>query len=50
VVLTPREEQTRQLITEGLYNRQIAHELNLTENTWQKLLVRIYDKLGCRTG
>jgi DNA-binding NarL/FixJ family response regulator len=46
VVLTPREEQTVNLVTEGLNNRDIARELNLKENTVKKSLLRIYDKLG----
>jgi DNA-binding NarL/FixJ family response regulator len=46
VVLTPREEQTVNLVTEGLNNREIARELNLKENTIKKSLLRIYDKLG----
>ena len=46
VVLTPREEQTVHLVTEGLNNREIARELNLKENTVKKSLLRIYDKLG----
>ena len=46
VVLTPREEQTVSLITEGLNNREIAREMNLKENTVKKSLLRIYDKLG----
>jgi len=45
-VLTPREEQTVNLVTEGLNNREIARELNLKENTVKKSLLRIYDKLG----
>jgi two-component system, NarL family, response regulator DegU len=46
VLLTPREEQTVSLVTEGLNNREIARELNLKENTVKKSLLRIYDKLG----
>src|SRR5215472_614160 len=46
IVLTPREEQTVNLVTEGLNNREIARELNLKENTVKKSLLRIYDKLG----
>jgi DNA-binding NarL/FixJ family response regulator len=46
VVLTPREEETVNLVTEGLNNREIARELNLKENTVKKCLIRIYDKLG----
>jgi DNA-binding NarL/FixJ family response regulator len=46
VLLTPREEQTVSLVTEGLNNREIARELNLKENTVKKSLLRMYDKLG----
>jgi DNA-binding NarL/FixJ family response regulator len=46
VVLTPREEQTVNLVAEGLNNREIARDLNLKENTVKKSLLRIYDKLG----
>lgn len=46
VVLTAREEQTVNLVIEGLNNREIARELNLKENTVKKSLLRIYDKLG----
>lgn len=46
VVLTPREEQTVTLVTEGLNNREIARELNIKETTVKKSLLRIYDKLG----
>jgi DNA-binding NarL/FixJ family response regulator len=46
VVLTPREEQTVHLVTEGMNNREVARELNLKENTVKKSLLRIYDKLG----
>jgi DNA-binding NarL/FixJ family response regulator len=46
VVLTPREEQTVNLVTEGMNNREIARALNLKENTVKKSLLRIYDKLG----
>jgi len=46
VVLTPREEQTVNLVSEGLNNKEIARELNLKENTVKKSLLRIYDKLG----
>jgi len=45
-VLTSREEQTVSLVTEGLTNREIAHELRLKENTVKKSLLRIYDKVG----
>ena len=46
IVLTPREEQTVNLVSEGLNNREIARQLNLKENTVKKSLLRIYDKVG----
>ena len=46
VVLTPREEQTVNLVAEGLNNREIAGELSVKEGTVKKSLLRIYDKLG----
>jgi len=45
-LLTPREEELAALVAEGLINRDIAHGLNITENTVKKGLLRIYDKLG----
>jgi DNA-binding NarL/FixJ family response regulator len=46
VVLTPREEQTVNLVSEGLNNREIATDLQVKEGTVKKSLLRIYDKLG----
>lgn len=46
VVLSPREEQTVNLVAEGLNNREIAGELSIKEGTVKKSLLRIYDKLG----
>ena len=46
VVLTPREEQTVNLVTMGMKNREIATELKVRENSVKKSLLRIYDKLG----
>lgn len=48
-LLTPREEQVVALVAEGLSNRQIAIELNLSENTIKKYLFRIFEKLGIST-
>lgn len=48
-LLTPREEQVVALVAEGLGNRQIATELNLSENTVKKYLFRIFEKLGVST-
>jgi DNA-binding NarL/FixJ family response regulator len=45
-LLTPREEQVVALVAEGLSNRQVAVELNLSEHTVKKYLFRIFDKLG----
>jgi len=45
-LLTPREEQVVALVADGLSNRQVAHELRLSEHTVKKYLFRIFDKLG----
>jgi len=45
-LLTRREEQVVALVAEGLGNRQIARELNLSEHTIKKYLFRIFEKLG----
>jgi DNA-binding NarL/FixJ family response regulator len=45
-ILTPREEQVVALVAESLSNRDIAHELNLSEHSVKKYLFRIFDKLG----
>jgi len=45
-ILTPREEQVVALVAEGMGNRQIARELNLSEHTVKKYLFRIFEKLG----
>src|SRR5947209_2604108 len=48
-LLSPREEQVVALVAEGLGNREIAHELNLSEHTVKKYLFRIFEKLGIST-
>jgi len=45
-LLTAREEQVVALVADGLSNRQVAQELNLSEHTIKKYLFRIFDKLG----
>lgn len=45
-LLTPREEQVVALVADGLSNREIAAELNLSEHTIKKYIFRIFDKLG----
>lgn len=48
-LLTPREEQVVALVAEGLANRDIARELNLSEHTVKKYLFHIFEKLGIST-
>jgi len=45
-LLTKREEDVVRLLAEGLQNREIAQELNLSEHTIKNYLFHIYDKLG----
>ncbi len=45
-LLTPREEQVVALVADGLCNRDVARELNLSEHTVKKYMFRIFDKLG----
>lgn len=48
-LLTKREEDVVRLVEEGLTNKQIAHELHLSEHTVRNNLFRIFDKLGVST-
>lgn len=45
-LLTRREEQVVALVADGLTNREVAEELNLSEHTIKKYLFAIFDKLG----
>src|ERR1035438_592895 len=45
-LLTKREEDVVRLLAEGMQNREIAHELNLSEHTIKNYLFHIFDKLG----
>jgi DNA-binding NarL/FixJ family response regulator len=45
-LLSKREEQVVSCVAEGLTNREIAHQLNLSEHTVKNYLFRIFDKLG----
>ena len=45
-LLTLREEQVVALVADGMSNREIAGELNLSHHTIKKYLFRIFDKLG----
>lgn len=48
-LLTRREEDVVRLVQEGMTNRQIAGELQLSEHTIRNNLFRIFDKLGVST-
>jgi DNA-binding NarL/FixJ family response regulator len=45
-LLTPREEQVVSLVADGLSNREVAAELNISENTVKKYIFHIFEKLG----
>ena len=45
-LLTPRQRQLVQLVAEGMGNREVAQNMNITENTVKKSLLRIFDKVG----
>jgi len=46
--LTAREREIALLVCDGLSNRQIGHQLNLTEGTVKVHLHKIYGKIGVR--
>lgn len=48
-LLTKREEDIVRLVEAGLTNRQISHELQISEHTVRNNLFRIFDKLGVST-
>ena len=45
-LLARREEDVVRLVAEGLTNREVARELNLSEHTVKNYLFHIFDKLG----
>ena len=45
-LLTKREEGVFHLVAEGLTNRDISHQLNLSEHTVRNYLFRIFNKVG----
>jgi DNA-binding NarL/FixJ family response regulator len=45
-LLTTREEGVVHLVAEGLTNRDISHQLNLSEHTVRNYLFRIFNKVG----
>jgi DNA-binding NarL/FixJ family response regulator len=48
-LLTKRELSVVQLVAEGLSNRDISHELRLSEHTVRNYLFRIFNKIGVST-
>ena len=44
--LTKREDSIVRLVAEGMTNRAISHQLNLSENTVRNYLFRIFNKVG----
>lgn len=48
-LLSKREEEVVRLLAEGMQNRAIARELQLSEHTIKNYLFRIFDKLGIST-
>lgn len=44
--LSPREQQVVSLLAEGLANKQIAHQLDISDTTVKGYLRDVYDKLG----
>ena len=45
-MLSPREQDVVRLVAEGLTNREISHQLRLSEHTIKNYVFRVYDKLG----
>jgi DNA-binding NarL/FixJ family response regulator len=48
-LLTPREQKVVGLVAEGLTNRQIADQLNLSQHTIKNYLLRMFEKLEVST-
>jgi DNA-binding NarL/FixJ family response regulator len=48
-LLTPREREVLQALSEGLENAEIAQRLNMTISTQRTHMVHIFDKLGARS-
>lgn len=48
-LLSQREENVVRLVAEGLTNKQISAELDLSEHTVRNYLFKIFDKLGVST-
>ncbi|MFJ7734768.1 LuxR C-terminal-related transcriptional regulator [Lysinibacillus sp. NPDC097287] len=48
-ILTPREQEVFNLLAEGVTNREIAEQLDLSEGTVRVYLSTIYSKLGVKS-
>jgi two-component system nitrate/nitrite response regulator NarL len=48
-LLTPRQREVLDLVTEDMKNREIALELGLTEHTVRNYIFQIFEKLGVST-
>jgi len=46
--LTPREKQIVDLVSQAKLNKEIAHELHLSEGTIKEYLNKVYRKLGIK--
>lgn len=51
MLLSPREAQTMNLLVQGIKNKQIAEQLDVSEKMVEKLLTKMYRKTNtqCRT-
>ena len=47
--VSPREEEVIKLVVRGLSNRQISQSLFISENTVQRHLANIFEKVGVRS-
>jgi len=45
-LLSSREEEISRLVAEGMSNREVSHNLHITESTVKNALCHIYEKLG----
>ncbi len=45
-LLTKRQEDVVRLVAEGLTNREVSRQLNLSEHTVRNYLFRVFEKLG----
>ena len=44
--LTPRELEAARIAAEGLSNRQVAEQMQISEGTVKQYLYHVYDKVG----